>query len=190
MTRLVLSVMTAGLIAASSALAASWREPALQSVLTNEVMEARFQAGWLYALKHLDGGAALMQGTPDTLPAQPQLLGTNYGHLMEIDLDACLVEQDVGDQALTTRYRAPDGTRWQFTWSIEPGRGDLVLRASAQAVEPVTQFRLAIADCDISAHRLVRVNHLGVGEQVRAPWKGSFGDVRPGGPAGISWSTA
>ena len=159
----------------------TWRAPSLRAVLRNDALTAHFQSGFLVELKGRRTGTLLVSVPPDRLPARPELFGTAYGELLDIDLDACAVTQQIDGDALTVRFESPEGAAWRLQWFIEPGAGDLILHAAARLPQPVVQFRLAFGGCDISAHRLVRVNQLGVGEQAHGPWKGTWGDPVKGG---------
>ena len=150
---------------------AEWRDASHTAVLRNDSIEATLQAGMLFRLRDLARDKTLVSVAPAQLAAKPRLFGTRG-----IDLDACAVSQEKSKTSVVTRFVSPDGTELRLAWSIEPGAGDLVLRAGAWTAEPVTSFHVTFAGCDLTSHALVVVDGYGVGEVCRAPWKGAFGD--------------
>ena len=168
------------LISCSSAIAESWRDVSQQAVLKNEAIEAKFQAGQLCELKDRKTEKTLMSIDPADLPAKLLLFGDSG-----IDLDQCKLSQEVAKDSITSIFRGADGLQWKLQWLIESGSGDLILRMSARATEPVEQFYINFTGCDIAAYNLVMVSNYGHGVINKAPWTsrdgGQFRDLHPPG---------
>lgn len=147
----------------------SWKDPSLRTHLENESLKASFQSGLLYRLEDRVTGKLLLSADPAELAAHQPVFGAK-----RLDLDTCRVTHTVTKKSVETVYHAADGTVLRVGWSIEPGEGDLVLNASADTPEPVTEFRALIPGCDIKDHTLVWVHAYGVGHTANAPWDGTF----------------
>ena len=143
----------------------SWRDLAHRTRLENDALRAEFQSGMLYRVVDKRSGGALMSIDPAQLKSKVPIFGT-YG----IHLDECTSSQKPAADSVISRFRAPDGTRWQLHWFIEPGDGDLVLHTSVRAVEPIGKFRITLPALDIATYQLVLVNGTGSGNARRAPW--------------------
>ncbi len=151
---------------------ASWRDAPYSTELKNDAFRAKFQAGRIVGLEDAVIGKTLLQVAPGSLEAKIPLFG-----LRGIDLDACEVSVEKGERAVVTAIRAPDGTTCELKWSVEPGRGDLVLRVKAGTTRPVDRIQWEIAGCDITRHGLVVVDGNGNAQRADAPWVGGFSDI-------------
>ena len=150
----------------------SWRDASRRNELKNEALVAWFQSGLLYRLEDGTTGKSLLDLDPESLPAEAPLFGR-----VGIDLDACQVSVEVTADSVVSRFRSPGGTEWDLHWSIEPGRGDLVLQTAARSAEPVDRIQLVLAGCDIADHSLVVVDGNGNAQKLDAPWEGGFHDA-------------
>lgn len=155
----------------------AWRDSAQRVTLGNDALEARFQAGLPYRLVDRATGRTLLNLDPSKLPSRQPVFGTTA-----IDLDACTVSLETGPGFVHSRFRGPEGDEWILGWTIEPGAGDLILRASCSSAQPVEECRVVLFGCDIAQHNMVIVNCSGVGEQYQAPWHGNIiGDPETAG---------
>ena len=154
---------------AAAAVPGPWQDVANRCVLTNAAMEARFQSGIIYRLTDRATGQVLLDADAAALPSEPRIFGKSG-----INLDACAVSQQVTADAVTVEFSAPDGTTWRLEWTLEAGRGDLVLRTSARAPGPVETFFVVFRGCDIEHHAMVTVGNIGECRIDRAPWDGEF----------------
>ena len=152
---------------ANAARTGNWREPAHQTTLKNDALEACFQAGLLYSLKDLATGKSLLSIVPGELPSELLIFD-----VAPTNLDACTVATEASEDAIATNYRLPNGNAWRLRWSIEKSRGDLILQASARTATPVEQLRYTLFGCDIAYHALVWVTAYGTSQVMRAPWSG------------------
>ena len=150
----------------------AWRHASHRATLTNTTIEARFCSGILYELRHREAGRTVAAVDPRDIPVSLPLFGGRG-----IDLDACRVSQEIAPGSVTTQIQHGDGTGWELHWSIEPGRGDLILRSSARSPTPVAAMQVPILGCDIVDHSLVEVDGNGVSTAHGAPWDGGVDGV-------------
>lgn len=171
-------------VAGSSARAAdapSWNSPANRVTLKNSAIEASFQSGLLYRLKDLATGRELLTVKPENLLSSMIVFDQ-----VPTDLNTSKVTQKVSANTVTSSWAAADGSTWETHWSIEGGKGDLILKSSGKPVKPVEQFRAIFSGADITERSLVYANVYGVGRMESAPWNGTFlGDPeKDGSPNG------
>ena len=148
----------------------SWRDASHQTVLKNQAMEAKFQAGLLYQLKDIRTGKTLISNDLAGLPAELGIFGS-----AGINLDDCMVTQQVRPDSIVSKFLAQDGTELKLSWKIEPGKGDIILDMSGRSPEPVDQIRITFIGCDMVNHNAVAVDNYGVGRAFNGPWNGTFG---------------
>ncbi len=153
--------------------ASSWRDPSNRAVLKNSAMEAVFQSGMICSLKDRTTGKMLQSVDPGRLPSQLLIFDA-----IPTDLDTCQVTNKASGNSVITIYRLPNGDELRMKWSIEKGRGDLVLRVSSTTAKPISQIRYTLFGCGIVDNALVTINAYGAGNVVRAPWN----DVQIGDP--------
>ncbi len=170
---LVASLLVAICLAAVPVGAASWRDASNRSALQNDALDARFQAGMLYALKDRATGQVLLAIEPEKLPSQMLIFDK-----IPTDLDSCKVAIHAVATTVQASYQLPSGDALQLRWSIEPGKGDLVLQVSSKTAQPIEELRYTFVGCDIASRALVWVSALGAGNVMRAPWN----DVQLGDP--------
>ena len=159
-----------------------WRDARWRAGLTNETLDASFQAGIPHRIVDRAQGTTLVAIDPAELPEAINLFGTSG-----VSLDTCVLSQEATSNEVRTTWTAGDGTVVSFRWSLDAKSGDLVLQTSATTPEPVEDFRFILFGCDIEGHSLTWANHLGVGHHIRGPRQGRLhiGDPRrdpsPGG---------
>jgi len=159
-----------------------WTADKYRTVLANDSLEAKFQAGILYSLADRSSGDRLLFVEPGMLPATLPLFDDTG-----IDLNDCTVTQTVQRDSVACELLGINGAQLTLQWTIEPGRGDLVLRMSAETVEPVATLRFVLSGCDIAGHSLITVNAGGGGEVFQAPWEDVFIDDPRTGPIPRLW---
>ena len=152
----------------------SWRDPVHRISLDNDALHAEFQSGILFRVADKKSGSALMSMDPARLKSIVPIFATTG-----INLDECARSQQTTADSVVSRFRAPDGTRWELHWSIEPGDGDLVLHTSVRATAPIAQFRLILPGLDITGHKIVLINGTGSGIERTAPWSETLGGSVP-----------
>ena len=149
----------------------SWRSEVYRKTLRNDLLEAKFQAGFLYELRDLTYGGRLVSISPDELAAVLPVFGEH-----EVNLDECKVIQEATRNSIVTTVTAPDGALWRLCWSLDEA-GDLILNTSAKTPKPVDQMRMIFGGCDIKEHTMVTICVYGVARPYRAPWRDTFGNV-------------
>ena len=152
--------------------AVAWRDAAHSAGLTNDALRAQFQAGRIVGLEDAVNGNSLIHIDPEHLDPDLPLFGRTG-----VDLDACEVESRSWAQQVSTSIRGQDGTTVTVNWSIQPGRGDLILRIQAETPDPVDRIQWEIGGCDIVRNSLVVVDGNGNAQQCDAPWTGGISDV-------------
>lgn len=162
--------------------ASPWLDPAYRARLANGVLEAVFQAGRLCELRDRRTDRRLLSVDPADFPQRWRLFGD-----AEFSVAGCEINHRAGPDSVTCRYSAPNGTTWQLHRTMEPGAGDLVLRASAATAQPVDEMRAIFFGCDLSEHALVTVDEVGVGRVNTHPWEGRIvqDPARGGSPSSI-----
>ena len=148
-----------------------WRDATYRTVLNNQSLEARFQAGLMVELRDRARGTTLLAVDAADMPRELLVFGTSG-----IDLSQCTVRQATVDGSLVTHWTAPDGTVCRLAWKMEPGAGDLVLRMTAVAADAVDVIRYTFPRCDIRDHDLLQVDGMGGGLVYRAPYTSRFND--------------
>src|SRR5262249_10164317 len=135
-------------------------------LLRNDAIEATIRSGMLCSLRQRDSQVELILDKP----ADQQLGFNPFCEGADVDFAKCHIEQKSDSSSARFEIRAADGSQFELSWAIEPGRGDLILRAHARALKPITQFSFPIASCDIAKHTLVTVSNYGEGLEAKAPW--------------------
>jgi len=146
---------------------ATWRDSLWQTTLSNEAIEATFQAGIPIQIDDRAKGETLLSIDPAELPSILNLFGSSG-----VDLDTCAVSHEVYDDRIRVHWEAEDGTQVTLDWSLDTEKGDLVLRSSAKTPAPIEEFRFIFFGCDIGEHSLTWVNQLGIGHHIRGPREG------------------
>ena len=160
--------------------AESWRDAAHRGTLTNDAIEAHFQAGYVTSLVDRRTGQSLAAIDPADLPSHMLIFDQS-----PTDLDTASVRTRATGTEMMTTYRFPDGTGLRIDWYIEEGAGDLVLRVKSRTAGPVEVFRYTFFGCDIEDHALVWIHGYGTAEAMNAPWEGiQLGDPQRDGPPG------
>ena len=148
---------------------AAWRDSTNQATRKNDALEASFQSGLLYRLTDTATGKVLLSVDPAQLPGQMPLFGRTG-----IDLDKCKSSQEVAANGVTGSFTSSDGIECTVRWTLEPGKGDLILKVSARAPQPVNEIRYILFGCDIASHSVVWVDGYGAGHVAQAPWNETF----------------
>jgi len=176
-------VLCTNLTLADTGATGSWRNASYSATLKNEAMEASFQAGLLYELKDRITGKKLISVDPADMPGKLQIFGTSG-----IDLDEWTVSQTNTGNSVEVIFSRADGAKWELHWSVEPGKGDLILRSSAKVSDPLEEFRILVPSCNIKDYTLVWIGVYGTGYTVNAPWEASIiGDPeKDGTPSGYA----
>lgn len=175
-TRLGFLALTVAMLAS---LPAGWAGQAAwarekKASLSNDALEADFQAGFLYKLKDRKSGKVLLSIDPEALPSTIPLFGPSG----PLDLNGCKVTQEEKPSELEVLFKTSDGTEYHVHWKMESGAGDLILQASAKSPVPVEQMHVVLEGGDITRSQLVWVDGYGVGQVMRAPWS----DMKLGDP--------
>ncbi len=144
-----------------------WQEASHRAVLTNKTMEVRFQAGFVFSLTDRLTQNHLLSIDPSELPSRMLIFDTT-----PTDLNKCEVNTEITEGSVTTTFVLPGGDQWKLEWSIEAGKGDLTLRATARTSNPVEFLRYSFFGCDIAEHALVWINNFGAAAVLPAPWTG------------------
>jgi hypothetical protein len=165
MNRILLVLTICALCPAAGMADGSWRDAGNRAILENDALRAEFQSGVLFGLAGKTADDPFMSGDPAKLDGMILVFGDSG-----INLDECVVSHEATEDSIVSRFRAPDGSRWEMNWSIHPGKGDLVLHTSARASEPVRRFQVPFHGLDINDHALVLVNGQGSALERRAPW--------------------
>src|SRR5688572_32128551 len=112
-------------VCASAAFAqGEWRDPKHAAALENDAMRIELQAGVPARLIDRQSGGDLLLIPADQLPNRLAVFGAKT-----VDLDTCKVTQQADESKVETTYQADDGSQWTVRWSVEPGKGDIVLNA-------------------------------------------------------------
>ena len=158
--------------------ASSWRGEDHRTVLTNDSLRAVFQGGWIFSLRDRARDRDLLTVNPDDLPGQVLIFDQTPS-----DLDSATVRAKRNPSTVDTEYRFEEGNSIRIRWSIEPGKGDLVLQMSSRTTARVEVLRYIVPGCDIADHALVWIHGYGTADVKQAPWEGIFlGDPHRDGP--------
>ena len=149
--------------------ASSWRGEDHRTVLTNDSLRAVFQGGWIFSLRDRARDRDLLTVNPDDLPGQVLIFDQTPS-----DLDSATVRAKRNPSTVETEYRFEEGNSIRIRWSIEPGKGDLVLQMSSRTTAPVEVLRYIVPGCDIADHALVWIHGYGTADVKQAPWEGIF----------------
>jgi hypothetical protein len=143
----------------------TWRDAGNHASLENDALRAEFQSGILHRLTPKGSGEPLLSVEPSALEAHVPVYGESG-----INLDDCTTVHRATENSVASAFRTPDGARWSLRWTIQPGQGDLVLRTSIRAVDPIVRFRVPFTGLNIADHALVLVNGQGSALEQRSPW--------------------
>jgi len=160
-----------------------WQDQANRTVLKNDAVEATFQSGILVQLRDVAGDKLLLNADAKAIASSYPAFGSGT-----IDLNNSTIQQTADEKTVRTVITTSDGNELTFTWSIEPGRGDLIADLSAKSAKPVEELRMIIPGADINSHTLVWVNGYGVGRTEHAPWSESVigNPLKDGSPGAYS----
>lgn len=151
--------------------------PALSLVkLQSDSLELTLSGGVPVALRNrLTGGELICLVPPgaDAAPLTTEIFGEDAPRNLA---DAEVSARREGGQWIWA-YRFADGSECTFAWRAEDS-GDIVLRVSGRAAEPVEQIRWdLLRGCDLAEHRLVWITNFSVAKTVEAPFEGQTGFV-------------
>ncbi len=176
----ILAFAILGVVTMNPLSADSWRDGYQRATLKNSALEACFQAGLLYQLKDVPTGKLLVSFDPQKFPSQLMIFDQTLSNL-----DGAVVTAKTTRSSVATTYKFADGNLLTLKWSIQPGKGDLVLQTTTKTIKPIEQLRYTIFGCDIVDRALVWISGYGAGNVMRAPWTSSqIGDPQKDGAPG------